>query len=94
MSEKEGEKIMNAKDLAQEVASALNNFNFKYDDFVREMSNQHRTLQDYFNILVIKWLDNCKEQYKDGNYDGRNEYRMKLLAQLADEIRRIERNGK
>jgi len=85
---------MNAKDLAQEVANALSNFDFKHDDFVREMNNQHRALQDCFNTLIIKWLNNCKEQYKDGNYDGRNEYGVKLLAQLADEIRMIERNGK
>lgn len=59
------------KKQANEVADMLNSFTFDYDGFCREMTRQHRTLQQSFTRLCIHWLATCaSDEYQ---YDGRNE---------------------
>lgn len=60
-----------AKKDAEQVADMLNNMTFNNEDFCKEMTNQHRTLQQNFTRLCIHWLCTCASD--DYRYDGRNE---------------------
>ena len=53
------------------VSEMLNNMTFDYEGFCKEMTKEHRTLQQSFTRLCIQWLCTCaSDEYR---YDGRNE---------------------
>ncbi|MBR5355902.1 MAG: hypothetical protein IK121_03165 [Lachnospiraceae bacterium] len=57
---------------AKDVAMGLNSFSFSPKEFCKEMSMEHRTLQQSFTRLCIEWLKTCGEM-EDWQVDGRNE---------------------
>ncbi len=62
------------KELAQNVrlvSDMLNNFGFDYDEFCKEFTKEHRTLQQNLTRLCISWLGTCSSD--DYRYDLRNE---------------------
>lgn len=63
---------MREKELATNIANALNAFGFKGKDFCEAMGREHRTLQQSFTRLCIDWLRYCGD-LEEWQYDGRNE---------------------
>lgn len=62
---------MNSKENAQQVSGMLNTMSFDYEGFCKEMTKEHRTLQQSFTRLCIHWLCTCADD--EYRYDGRNE---------------------
>ena len=55
----------------RKVSDMLNNMSFDPEGFCKEMTKEHRTLQQSFTRLCIEWLCTCaSDEYR---YDGRNE---------------------
>ena len=55
----------------QKVSDMLNSFSFSYEDFCKEFSKEHRTIQQNLTRLCINWLITCASD--DYRFDGRNE---------------------
>ena len=55
----------------RKVSDMLNNMSFDPEGFCKEMTKEHRTLQQSFTRLCIEWLCTCASE--DYRYDGRNE---------------------
>ena len=45
------------KEMAGEITDMLNSFNFNQDEFNQAMSNEHRTLQQNFTRMCLKWIE-------------------------------------
>lgn len=59
------------KELADLMSAFLNSYIPEYDQFIELMNREHRTLQQSFTRLCLKWLENCAS--KDYGFDLRNE---------------------
>lgn len=73
-----------AKDTAEFVGSFLNGvMRSERAEFIREMSFQHRTLQQTFTSICLSWLNHLAS-LKDGEgaYDQRNEASVKIARQI------------
>ena len=55
----------------RKVADMLNSFSFSPDEFCKEFTKEHRTIQQNLTRLCIHWLCTCASD--DYRYDGRNE---------------------
>lgn len=78
------------KELAKDIARAINNFGFGYEEFCKAMTNEHRTLQQSFTRLCIHWLETCsKLEY----YDGRNEASVMLGKIVMDALEQNDIHG-
>lgn len=53
------------------VSDMLNSFSFNPEDFCKEFSKEHRTIQQNLTRLCIHWLCTCASD--DYRYDLRNE---------------------
>jgi len=71
-------------ELAQAMAKTFNTYNYKETtrDFVDEVTNQHRTLQQATFRALLKVVEKFAENHRAGQFDGRNE----AACQLADKI--------
>lgn len=58
--------------LAKLCTRAVNSFSFRYKEFCKAMSLEHRTLQQSFTRLCIEWLRFCAD-LEDWQTDPRNE---------------------
>ena len=61
----------NTKDNVSKVADMLNCMGFNPEEFCKEMTKEHRTLQQNFTRLCVHWLCTCASD--DYKYDLRNE---------------------
>ena len=78
------------KKLAEDIARAINNFGFGYEEFCKAMTSEHRTLQQSFTRLCIYWLKTCAElEY----YDGRNEASVMLGKIVMDALEQNDIHG-
>lgn len=60
-----------AKELVGEITNYVNSFSLKSDEFITAMSHEHRTLQQSFTRLCLKWIEHCaSDEYR---FDPRNE---------------------
>lgn len=74
--------MKNTKELVQEITDYVNTFNNKSEEFCEAMSVEHRTLQQSFTRLCLKWLEHCaSDEYRT---DGRNEQSKKIAKELLD----------
>lgn len=72
----------NVKDQVNKVSEMLNSFTFDYEGFCKEMTREHRTLQQSFTRLCIQWLATCaSDEYR---YDGRNEASHEIAKALME----------
>ena len=55
----------------RKVSDMLNSFSFNPEDFCKEFSKEHRTIQQSLTRLCIHWLCTCASD--DYRYDLRNE---------------------
>lgn len=66
--------------LVDEITNYVNTFSTKSDEFVDSMSRQHRTLQQSFTRLCLKWIEHCAS--KEYRYDARNEAAHEICEDL------------
>lgn len=62
---------MNENKNVQMVSDMLNSMGFNPEEFCKQFTKEHRTLQQNFTRLCINWLCTCASD--DYRYDGRNE---------------------
>ena len=68
------------EELVDKITDWLNSYVSPCDTFVNYMARQHRTLQQRFTMLCVKWLQHCgSEEYL---FDDRNEASAKLGKQF------------
>lgn len=66
----------------RKVSDMLNNMSFDPEGFCKEMTKEHRTLQQSFTRLCIYWLCTCaSDEYR---YDGRNEASHEIAKALIE----------
>lgn len=76
---------LDGKELAQVVERSLNTFAHteQVDQFVKEMSNSHRTLQQIFTSLCAAWLAHLSETE---HYDLRNEGSVEFAKSIKEQL--------
>lgn len=76
-----------AKTAAQAMSNFVNPMNHDNSEFIAEMSNDHRTLQQAFTKLCLQWIEHVASS--DYRTDGRNEQSKqtaeRLIKGFADE---------
>ena len=66
----------------QMVSDMLNSMGFNPEEFCKEFTREHRTLQQNFTRLCIHWLSTCASD--DYKFDGRNEASHEVAKALLD----------
>lgn len=74
----EQEKI----EVVEQITDYVNKFSSNPKEFVKQMSMEHRTLQQSFTRLVFQWLEHCASP--DYRYDGRNEATHQISKEVID----------
>lgn len=70
------------KENVQKVSDMLNSLSFDPEGFCKEMTREHRTLQQSFTRLCIHWLCTCaSDEYQ---FDGRNEASHEIAKALIE----------
>lgn len=64
------------------VSLMLNSLSFDPEDFCKEFTKEHRTIQQNFTRLCIHWLCTCASD--DYRFDGRNEASHQIAKALID----------
>lgn len=64
------------------VSLMLNSLSFDPEDFCKEFTKEHRTIQQNFTRLCIHWLCTCA--CDDYRFDGRNEASHQIAKALID----------
>ena len=64
------------------VSLMLNSLSFDPEDFCKEFTKEHRTIQQSFTRLCIHWLCTCASD--DYRFDGRNEASHQIAKALID----------
>jgi hypothetical protein len=71
------------KELADKITNGLNSMMFDEKEFVKAMSNEHRTLQQKFTRLALTWIEHLAEL--DPRFsDARNEASLKTSKHLIE----------
>jgi hypothetical protein len=72
-------------DTVNKVTDVLNTFgDSNMNTFVHQMSFQHRTLQQSFTKLCMKWIEHCaSDEYK---FDGRNQQSHELCKEICEKM--------
>lgn len=72
------------KALAEHALDFVNgSHRYETDQFIATLENGHRTLQQNFTGLVMKWISHLAKQQ---HYDGRNEASVKLAKQIVKAV--------
>lgn len=83
------ENIEEIKKLVSEITNFVNSYSIKSDEFIEAMSREHRTLQQSFTRLCLKWIEYCaSDEYK---YDARNQASHEIAGMLI-ELWQYEKN--
>lgn len=64
-----------AQNIAKEMSNFVNSFSSDHEGFITEMGNDHRTLQQSFTKLCLKWIE----------FVGSDDYRHDLRNQDSHE---------
>ena len=77
---------MDAKELTNIITDHLNTFGDKSEAFNQAMSREHRTLQQNFTRLCLKWLEHVAsdEYYTDGRNEQSKDIAQALLGGFKD----------
>jgi len=81
-----------ARKIASEITNFLNNYNSKEDELVKAMSYEHRTLQQNFTRLALRWLEHCAN-LPSTHYDLRNEASHNISKEMVDAWIKFKMNG-
>ena len=79
---------MDSRELTNIITNHLNTFGDKSEAFNEAMSREHRTLQQNFTRLCLKWL----EHVASDNYstDGRNEQSKDIAQTLLNGFKELK----
>jgi len=76
------------KEVVNDITDYVNTFS-RRDDFNEIMSMEHRTLQQSFTRLCLRWIEHVsKEEYRT---DGRNEQSKDICRKIVNDFK--EKNG-
>ena len=76
------------KEVVNDITDYVNTFS-RRDDFNEIMSMEHRTLQQSFTRLCLRWIEHVsKEEYRT---DGRNEQSKNICQKIVNDFK--EKNG-
>jgi hypothetical protein len=76
------------KEVVNDITDYVNTFS-RRDDFNEIMSMEHRTLQQSFTRLCLRWIEHVsKEEYRT---DGRNEQSKDICQKIVNDFK--EKNG-
>jgi hypothetical protein len=70
------------KEVVRDITNYINNTCVETDEFVKEMSRQHRTLQQVFTQLCLKWIETCASD--DYQHDLRNQASHEISKQIIE----------
>ena len=87
------DEYQKAKKLTSDITDFLNNFNYEETSqlFNEAMSREHRTLQQNFTRLVLKWIEYmASDEYRT---DGRNEQSKQMANTILDAYKRFTEGG-
>lgn len=80
--------IMNGKDMARMMSKHLNSMSNKPDEFIEEMGNDHRTLQQSFTRLCVAWIEHlAKQKQSDLRNDASVKFAKKVVSLTTEEDR-------
>ena len=79
-----------AKDIADSLINSVNCFGGPTDyteEVLHHLVYAHRTLnQAFVGRYVLPFIQKMAENYRSGNYDGRNEFASKVCNVMADAV--------
>jgi hypothetical protein len=79
---------MDARELTNLITNHLNTFGDKSEAFNEAMSREHRTLQQNFTRLCLKWLEHiASDEYST---DGRNEQSKDIAQKLLGGFKELQ----
>jgi len=73
--------------LVEDISHFVNSYSSDHEKFITFMSNEHRTLQQSFTKLCLKWIEYCASD--DYRYDGRNEASHQISRELTQLFKQI-----
>ena len=71
---------------ADQITNGVNNSLFNHDEFNKAMSKEHKTLQQNFTRLALKWIEHLAETDLKKT-DHRNEASVKTAKKLLDRFK-------
>lgn len=78
-------ELKEVQNLVNETTNMLNSFSDEnMETFVKQMNFQHRTLQQNFTKMCLKWIENVGSD--DYRYDGRNQYSHEICKEIVDKV--------
>ena len=84
------EPTIEPKDVADALIHSVNTFSNKSeyaDEVLHNLLYTHRTLNQAFTgRYVFRFIKMMSDNYKSGNYDGRNEFACKLCHDMANVV--------
>lgn len=74
-------ELKDIQETVKKVSDIVNTFNDDpMDTFIRQMTFQHRTLQQSFTKLCLKWIETvASSEYR---FDGRNQHSHELCEHI------------
>jgi hypothetical protein len=78
-----------AESAAEFMENFVNNFSCPKREFIKLMSNKHRTLQQSFTKLCLEWIETVASP--EYTYDGRNEGSHRICKRLLDNSKSIQK---
>lgn len=75
---------------AKAISELVNKISFNGIEIGTELSTDHRYLQNELFKMFIHFAGNLAANYKNGKYDGRNEYACKCAKIMIDALERNE----
>jgi hypothetical protein len=77
--------MKDANKIVSEVTNYVNTFGDVHTEFIKSMESEHRTLQQSFTRLCLKWIEHVgSEEYR---YDLRNEQSHKTCRLIMELFR-------
>jgi len=73
-------EIVEIQKLVGEITNYVNTYSLDSDKFNEVMANEHRTLQQSFTRLCLKWIEYCASD--DYRYDDRNRASHEISTEL------------
>jgi hypothetical protein len=78
--------MTDAEKLTNEITNYVNSFTLKSEEFTDAMSREHRTLQQSFTRLCLKWIEHCaSDEYR---YDPRNQASHNISKMIIESFMR------
>ena len=73
------------KNLVNDITNFVNSYTADEKQFIEQMSREHRTLQQSFTRLVLRWIEFCASE--DYQYDLRNQDSHTICKTLVKSFR-------